>query len=347
MRWGALILVAVSAAACTVAPAAAPAPSSSASGDAPFPTKEWTRGEWPTTLNRPAVDRAVEEAFAGGAVSRVRAVAIVYKGQLVYERYSPDAGDGANVDMPSFSVAKSITSAAFGILVRQGKLDVKAPVGAPEWGTPGDPRAAITYDDLLRMSSGLEWSEDTDFSAARSNRDAAKWVAERKLAHPPGTTFNYCTGCTYIVDRAMATALGGGPRFTEFIKAELFAKLGMTVTLSYDDSGTWLGGYAAYAKTLDYAKFGLLYLRDGVWDGQRVLPPGWVDYSRTPSRTNAQYGSGWWLDPQQPGAFFAVGARGQVIGVDPRHDLTFVITATDPDKSKPVSDVIMSVFSSG
>jgi CubicO group peptidase (beta-lactamase class C family) len=360
MRWGALVLIGLAASACAVSPVAAPPAGVSRSsagaapasgfpgqpGDVPYPTKDWPRGEWPAGTNRTAVDRVVDEAFAGGADQRVRGVAIVHHGRLIYERYSANPLDGADENMPSFSVAKSITSAAVGILVHQGKLTVTAPAGAPEW-PAGDPRAAITLDDLLRMSSGLEWNEDTDIAASTGTHDAAKFVAERKLTHPPGTNFHYCTGCTFIVDRAMATALGGGARFTEFIKADLFGKLGMSVTLSYDDQGTWLGGYAAYARTLDYAKFGLLFLRDGIWDGQRILPPHWVDYSRTPSRTNAQYGSGWWLDPQLPGTFFAVGARGQVIGVDPGHDLTFVITSTDAGRSKPVSDVIMSVFASG
>jgi CubicO group peptidase (beta-lactamase class C family) len=211
------------------------------------------------------------------------------------------------------------------------------------------------------MSSGLEWSEDDDFDKAVPSRNAAKYAADKPLAHPPGTTFNYNTGSTFIIDRAMAMALGGGQAFTAFIRAELFTKLGINLTLSYDRYGTWLGGYAADGSTLEYAKFGLLYLRDGIWDGQRILPPGWVEYSRTPSRSNSRYGAGWWLDPEarlhspavpdqgsgpRPGAFFALGARGQVIGVDPPHDLVFVITATDSDISKPVSRAIMTAFTS-
>jgi CubicO group peptidase (beta-lactamase class C family) len=290
------------------------------------------------------VDKAVDEAFAGGAENRVRSVAIIHHGRLVYERYSPNAADGPTVNMPSFSVAKSITCAMVGVLVRQGRISVTAPARAPEWTGTGDPRAAITLDDLLRMSSGLEWNEDTDIGAATSSRDAAKAVAEHRLVHSPGTTFNYSTGSTFIVDRAMAMALGGGARFTELIRSELFTKLGMTVTLSYDAMGTWLGGYAAYATTVDYAKFGLLYLRDGTWAGQRILPPGWVDYSRTPSRTNPRYGSGWWLDPNRPGDFFAIGYRGQVIGVDPAHDLTYAINSNDEDLSKAVSGAILTAF---
>ncbi len=364
---GALVLASV--AGCTVGaptappgPVAAPARGFPAQPDGvPYPTTSWPRADWPHEADRSVVDRAVEVAFAEGAAKRVRSVAIVHKGRLIYERYSPNPNDGPEVSMPSHSVAKSVTSAAVGILVRQSKITVTAPANAPEWAAPGDPRHAITLDDLLRMSSGLRWSEEDDFDGWVPSRNAAKYTADMPLAHPPGTTFNYSTGSTFIVDRAMATALGGGRAFTEFIQTELFTKLGINLTLSYDAYGTWLGGYAADGSTLEYAKFGLLYLRDGIWEGQRILPEGWVEYSRTPSRTNQRYGSGWWLDPEarlhspiaqgqspdhQPAAFFALGARGQVIAVDPPHDLVYVITATDTDISQPVSRAIRTAFAS-
>ncbi|MFL6142306.1 MAG: serine hydrolase domain-containing protein [Labedaea sp.] len=346
-RLGGLVCVLAALVSCSAAPGA-PTSGGNTTGARPpdgFPPEEgWPAGELPPGIDRTALDRAVDTAFAGGAAKRVRAVVIIHGGRLVYERYSPNPADGPDVSMPSYSVAKSITSAAVGILVGQHKLTVTDPARVPEWAAPGDLRAKITLDDLLRMSSGLDWHEDTDLAAADGSRDAAHYVAERQLAHPPGGTFNYCTGCTFIVDRAMADAVGGSAAFTTFINTELFGRLGMSVTLSYDDKGTWLGGSKAYATARDYARFGLLYLRDGTWAGQRVLPEGWVEYSRTPSRSNPGYGAGWWLDAGRPGVFLALGYNGQTIGVDRAHDLTYVITATDGGLSPPVSAAILSAF---
>jgi CubicO group peptidase (beta-lactamase class C family) len=324
--------------ACTTSPAVP-----TAAPDVPFPTKDWTRGEWPAGVGHDVLDRIVDETFAGGAARRVRSVAIVHKGRLVYERYSPNPADGADLTMPSFSVAKSLTSAAAGTLARQGKLDVHAPVAAPEWAAAGDPRHAITADNLLRLTSGLQWNEGTDLGESGRTRDEAHYAADKPLTAPPGSTFNYNTDSACILARAMATALGGPGQFTRFVGTELFDKLGMRVTLTYDDHGTWLGGYAASARTLDYAKLGLLYLRDGVWAGERILPAGWVDYTRTPTPANHGYGAGWWLDPTHPGVFSALGAHGQVVTVDPAHDLTFVITSADGD-SAAVTAAILDAF---
>jgi CubicO group peptidase (beta-lactamase class C family) len=113
-----------------------------------------------------------------------------------------------------------------------------------------------------------------------------------------------------------------------------------------DPTGTWFGAFSADTTTRNFAKFGLLYLRDGVWDGERILPEGWVDYSRTPSVSNPEYGAGWWLDPERPGVFYAIGKYGQAIVVDPEHDLTFVTVATDGSVSLPVSEAILDAFAS-
>jgi CubicO group peptidase (beta-lactamase class C family) len=117
--------------------------------------------------------------------------------------------------------------------------------------------------------------------------------------------------------------------------------------MDFDPSGTWIGAWSAETTARNFAKFGLLYLRDGLWDGDRILPEGWVDYSRTPSETNPEYGAGWWLDLLRPGVFYAVGIDGQVITVDPAHDLTFVTLATDSQISLPVSEAILDAFAAG
>ncbi|MGB3442644.1 MAG: serine hydrolase [Actinophytocola sp.] len=320
---------------------AAPPPPSPAETPA-LPSGGWPVGEWPDGVDRAEVDKAVDDAFAAGGPLRVRAIVVVRQGKLVYQRYSPNPADAQDAQMPSYSVAKSITSAAAGLLVRDGKFDVRAPVRAPEW-PQGDPRAAITADHLLRMSSGLRWNEDTDIGAATSGRDAAAFSARQPLATPPGTTFLYSTGSTFIVARALQDAVGGGGAgLRDYLERELFDPLGMAVTLSFDDAGNWLGGYGAAATPLDYAKFGELYRLGGEWRGTRILPADWVEYSREPSTTSEQYGAGWWLDPDSPQTFAAIGFDGQQVVVE--HDLVVVITATDPERSETLREKVVTEF---
>jgi CubicO group peptidase (beta-lactamase class C family) len=302
---------------------------------------DWPVGSWPAGVDRVGVDGAVDTAFAGGAEQRVRAVVVIHGGKMIYQRYSPVE---TGVQMPSYSVAKSFASAAAGVLVRDGRFDVRAPVKAPEW-PPGDPRAAITTDQLLRMSSGLDWNEDTDLDLSATKRDAVAFVADRPLVTAPGTAFEYSTGSTFIAARALQDALGGGgAALTSYLERELFGPLDMSVTFTYDDTGNWLAGFGAAASPEDYAKFGELFLRDGMWQGKRILPAGWVDYSRTPSSTNKRYGAGWWLDPDRPDVYAALGYAGQQIVVDPPHDLVIVITSTDANKSQSVRDAILTAF---
>lgn len=316
----------------------------------PFPAESWPEGAWPAGVDRAIVDAAVDEAFADGAVQRVRAVVIVHGGQIVYERYSPNLADHASAMMPGYSIAKSITAMLVGILVRDGRLDVEQPAAVAEWATPGDLRGEITLDDLLRMSSGLEWDQGRppgfgDQGQMLGSIDAAAYAAEKELLHPPGTAFLYSSGNTMIIDRILAGEVGSGEAFEAFMRAELLDKIGLQpINLQFDPAGTWHGWFGADTTARDFARIGLLALRDGVWDGERILPEGWMEYSRTPSATNPEYGAGWWLDLARPGVFYAVGVNGQTIAVDPAHDLAFVTLATDSAISLPVSEAILDAF---
>lgn len=317
----------------------------------PYPTVAWPVGEWPAGVDQAVVDAATDTAFAGGAERRVRAVVIVNEGRLVYERYSPNPEDGPDVVMPSYSLAKSITSAAIGILVRDGRLDINAPAPIPEWhDDPDDPRAAITPAHLLQMSSGLDW---VDGFQAGSNMltmlgrdDAAAYVTTRRLAEEPGTTFLYNTGGPMLLARIIADQVGSGAAVRAFLDAELFSKLGMDpVVTDFDQAGTWLGGISADSTARDFAKFGLLYVRGGQWDGEQILPEEWVEYSRTPSPANPEYGALWWLDPERPEVLYAIGVQGQVITVDPVHDLVIVQLSTGAaDLAQAQTETILRAF---
>jgi CubicO group peptidase (beta-lactamase class C family) len=316
----------------------------------PFPTEEWPEGKWPSGVDRTPVDRTVDAAFADGGLPRVRAVLVVHGGEIVYERYSPNQADGRSVAMPGFSMAKSIASALAGILVREGRLDVDAPAAVPAWRAPSDPRHAITVDHLLRMSSGLAWTErphTVDLNRLIAADNGAAYAADKELVAEPGTEFLYSSANTMVMAGILADEVGSGSDFREFVDAELLDRIGMgRVEMDFDPSGTWYGGLSFETTGRSFAKFGLLYLRDGVWDGERILPEGWVDYNRSPIVTNTEYGAGWWLDPERPGVMYAVGVDGQVITVDPAHDLTFVQLATDggSDISLAISEAILDAF---
>jgi CubicO group peptidase (beta-lactamase class C family) len=282
-------------------------------------------------VDQAALDSAVATAFgAPDAEARVRALVVVLGGEIVYERYHPlDPPDQAT---SSFSVAKSVTSAIVGMLVGDGRLDLDAPAPVPEWQAAGDPRQEITLEDLLRMSSGLAWQESFDPGDDVLQMITAPHAADvpiaRELVAEPGTVWNYSTGTSAIVADIAADVLGGGDALDEYVHERLLEPLGMTSTVLLEDStGTWLGGLGADSTPRDFAKFGLLFLRDGVWDGERLLPAGWVDASRSPSPANPQYGLHWWMNGPE-GTFAALGLFGQQIIVSPELDLVIVTTST-------------------
>lgn len=300
-----------------------------------WPTEGWDEAPWPEGADRVAVERATDLALADGATERVRAVVIVHGGAIVYERYSPNPDDGPDVVMPSYSIAKSVTSAAIGILVRQGLLEVDEPAPVPEWqADPDDPRGEITLLHMLHMATGMPWSDDytrpgTEMYALVRSDDAGSYAAAQESTSDPGTRFEYNSGTSTLLARIVGDTVGDGADDTRrFLDEELFAKLGMDVRTDFDDAGTWLGAYSADMTARDYAKLGLLYGRGGVWDGERILDEAWVERTRSPSPAHPEYGLQWWLDAERPGVMYAIGIRGQVLTVDPNHDLVIVQLST-------------------
>ncbi|WP_448097519.1 serine hydrolase domain-containing protein [Luteibacter yeojuensis] len=294
---------------------------------------------------QPAIAAAVDRVFhdePGKPPKRVKAVVVVKDGHVIAERYAP--GVGVHTPLISFSVAKSFTNAFLGTLARKGALRVDQPLGAPEWKAPGDARAAITLEDLLRMRSGLaiEEAESAFSPVARMeflHADMAGFAAAQPAKEPPGKSFEYTSGNTVLLDRLLGEKVGGGPAgLRAFARRELFDPLGMgDVTMEFDGQGTFVGSTYVYASARDYARFGMLYLRDGVApDGTRLLPEGWIGWSRT-STLGAPYGAGFWTNdgpsdlarrrvaggfPKD--GFFASGTMGQRIYIVPSERLVVV-----------------------
>jgi len=249
-------------------------------------------------------------------------------------------------------MAKSITQALVGLAVGEGLLDVHAPADAPVWRGAGDPRAAITLDHLLRMSSGLAWVEDyspdnpsdvIDMLFGKGAGDVAAFAEATPLAHQPGTFFYYSSGATNIVCACLGRALAArGPAMEAFMHERLFGPLGMASAMPrFDEAGTFIGSSFCFCTPRDFARFGLLYLRDGMWEGRRLLPEGWVDYARTPTfqqagaEADGRYGAHWWLDIAGPGSFSANGYEGQHIVLCPDRDLIIVRHGATPTATQP------------
>ncbi len=301
----------------------------------------------------PALAQALEGVFAehpGQAAKHVKAVVVVAHDRVIAERYAD--GVGPQTPLLSWSVAKSLVNALAGILVREGRLATAAPLSPPEWRRPGDPRAGITIEDLMRMQSGLAALEsgsprDPVARMEFTQGDMAGFAAALPLRIAPARTFEYTSADTLLVARRVGELIGGGASgLRDFAARELFAPLHMHhVTLEFDGAGTFVGASFAWAPARDYARFGTLYLHDGVTpQGQRILPPGWVAWSAH-SQLGAPYGAGFWTNDGDShfarlrisngfpaDGFFASGVLGQRIYIVPSAQ---VVVARFGDSAPP------------
>jgi len=296
----------------------------------------------------PKLRAALEHIFAEPADRRpfrhTKAVFIVRDGHVIAERYA--SGYGIDTPVLGYSASKSIINALLGILVREHKLAVDQPAPVAAWSDPNDPRHAITIDELERMTSGLAVDENGPLSPVSRmlylERDMAGYAESVGLEAPPGTVWNYTDGNTLILSRIIRDAVGGHTSdVVGFARRELFDPLGMRhVTMEFDATGTPIGSTYILASARDWARFGMLYLDDGVIEGQRILPEGWVRYSTTPT-FDSDYGAGWWTNRghnrhavgrvrggMPADSFYASGLLGQRVVIIPSERL--VITRFGP-----------------
>ena len=286
-----------------------------------------------TVFDVEQVNEAVKTAFA--TRHNTLAVAVLHRGKLVAEGYAETIS--SNTPLPGWSMAKSVTATLVGILVNQGRLDVNAPGAVAVWRTETDGRADVTLDQLLRMTSGVDIVEhqsgtDPTTRMLLLESDAAAYAAGRGLKAPPGTHWEYTSGNSVLVSRILVEASGGTLRDSQiFMRRHLFMPLGAaTFVMEPDLSGTFIGSSFVLASAHDWAKFGQLYLSDGVWDGKRLLPQGWRDYVTRVTREsgNSRYGAGFWRaragSSLPEDTFFANGFQGQYVVVIPSHELVVV-----------------------
>ncbi len=323
--------------------------------------RAWPTTSWPIGSALAPVDTVVEEMFTNRtAFESTYAVVVVHHGEIVAQRYANSlpnwVGDPLPVarDTPllSWSMAKSMLHAAVGILVGDGRLRLDDDRLVPEWRAP-DPRHAITLPDLLAMRDGLAWNEDyvdaggsqvIDMLFGEGNADVGAFARSRELAYEPGTRFNYSSGTTNVISGIVADIVGRGDAYRTFLRDRLFVPIGMnTAEPSLDPTGLWVASSYVNAIAEDFARFGYLYLRDGVWDGTRILPEGWVDDGRRVRSVDPDDGRGygwqWWVTGDDHGSFWANGYEGQSILVSPGTDLVCVrIGRTDASHGRELFD---------
>lgn len=296
-------------------------------------------------IDKNALKNAVQQYFTEKDTAkpiRTRAMVVLYKGQLVAEQYGE--GFSENTRLLGWSMTKSITNTLVGMLVKDGKLQVDAPAPVPEWKDPNDPRHAITLKNLLNQASGLDFVEDyskaSDATRMLFGRaDMGGYTASHPLKDKPGTVFYYSSGNSNILSRIIRQTTGEDS-YHRFPYERLFYKIGMySAVLEADPSGTFVGSSYMYATARDWARFGLLYLNDGVWNGERLLPEGWVAATATPgaAAVEGNYGYQFWLNkgpandpsmrkfPSCPAdLFYSDGFEGQFVYIIPSKHLVVV-----------------------
>jgi CubicO group peptidase (beta-lactamase class C family) len=302
----------------------------------------------------PLIDRAALQTASDWAFDRespeqaTLSLLVVHDGKIVHERYAP--GVDVTTRTRTWSAAKSIAGTLIGILVDQGKLALDEPLGL-DWLPTGpspetDPRRAITLRHVLNMSSGLYPLDNRGLEYATGS-GLSYWAGassvigarSRPLYREPGTVWDYENYDTLLGVHAMKLALGDERTYLEFPRRALLDRIGMRNTLvSVDRFGDFVLSSQVYTNARDLARFGLLYLNGGVWNGERLISEEWIDFVRTPApstaTTGGQYGAQFWLVPDDRSdvpkdAYAAAGNRGQYVIIVPSRDLVIVRRGLD------------------
>jgi CubicO group peptidase (beta-lactamase class C family) len=303
----------------------------------------WPQGDGDAIRSLPETSSAALDIVIAAALDRytygegteTTAVLVIRDGHIVGERYR--SGYDLHRPQRTWSVAKSIAASVVGAAVQQELVDLDGPVPVPAWQVPGDPRAAISWHNLLHMGSGL-WSP---FAGNRT--DAVYFGGEAvtdsipglPLETAPGTRWRYANNDTLIAMRALRSALGDGDRALSFPFTDMLWRIGMTRTTPETDwQGNFIFSSQVWTTARDLGRLGMLYLNDGVWRGERILPEGWSAYVATPApaqptgRGGVGYGAQFWLfGPEQglpEGTYAAMGNRGQYVMIVPARNIVIV-----------------------
>ena len=317
----------------------------------PASTTPWPMGDvlpdapWPSEIDMEKVEEALDIGF-GPAEARTLGLVVTYKGRILGERY----GEGIDIHTPleSWSMTKSLTGTLMGVLIEQGTYELWQPAPVPEWQEPGDPRQEIRIGDIMRMSSGIKINAPSDPDYDRdiyadhyylytATSNSYEWAATRPQEWPPNTIGRYRNTDPVLTSYLIRLGVEGrGQDYHSFPQHDLFDKIGIRDGLiETDPQGNFLGQGLAFMPARDWVRLGNLYLQDGVWDGERILPEGYVEYASTLAPTwvsdgRLQYGGAFfWVNGQgsqglPESAYSMRGAGGQSTTIIPTHDLVVV-----------------------
>lgn len=303
------------------------------------------------------LDSVVLNAFdkKGQKKKRTRSIIVIYKDKIIAEHY--DTGFTRNSKILGWSMTKSITATYFGILEKQGKIDVMKPAPIAEW--KNDERKNITINDLLHMNSGLEWEEDygkiSDVTQMLFQaEDMTKPQIEKPAKYKPNTHWYYSSGTTNLLSGILRKQFMTHQQYLDFWYNSLFDKLGMgSALVETDMAGNFVGSSYGWASTRDWAKFGLLYLHKGNWNGEQLFDESWAKYVATPTNTSdGRYGAQFWLNsgghfPDAPrDMYYASGYQGQMVAIIPSHDLVIVRMGLSEDPNFDFNGFLKGVVSS-
>jgi len=314
-------------------------------------TQPWPMGDLlpdeplPPGLNSTMVANAVDATFEP-TEGMTAAFVVTWKGRIIGERYR----DGISMHTPleSWSMGKSLTATLMGMLIQQGVYDLWQPAPVPEWQQEGDPRAKIRIADILRMSSGLRFRapQDPDFDPELGYPDhlyvytgtinSFEWAATRPQQWQPNTVGRYRNSDPVLINYLIRLGVEGrGEDYHSFPQRALFDKLGIRhMVLETDPYGNFLLQGYEFGSARDWARLGNLYLQDGVWNGERILPEGFVDFVSTIAPAweadgRPIYGGFFWINgtssyPIPQNAYYMAGAGNQKTIIIPSHDLVVV-----------------------
>ncbi len=308
-------------------------------------TLAWPLGDLiPDSINTGIDLKALKEitrslVTEGGYGGNAYAFMVLHKGIPVAEAY--DTQFDKDTRFLSWSMAKSFTNALVGILVGEGKMDVSRPAEIEEW--KKDDRSKITLNDLMQMQSGLKWNEDY---GSRSDvnvmlhcvGDMDRYAFKQPLEYPAGTHWYYSSGTANIINYLIREQFDSDSAYYTFAYSRLFNRIGIDdAVFEVDAEGRFVGSSYLYATARDYARFALLFQNDGVFNGERILPEGWVEYSRKPaSDSKGEYGALFWQNqckklPSAPNNMYqCVGHDGQRIFLLPDQQLIIIILGYSP-----------------
>lgn len=295
-------------------------------------------------------DRLINEDAYGGTSF---AFMVLHKGIPVAEAYKPWFNE--DTKFLSWSMAKSVTNALVGIMVKDSVLNLEKTELIPEWS--GDGRSNITLNNLMHMQSGLEWNEDygnrSDITVMlHCEPDFAEYAYSMTLEYDPDIHWNYSCGAANIVSYILRKQFDTDDTYYAFPHEKLFYKIGITDAIfEPDESGTLVGSSYLYMTARDYARFALLFIQDGIFDGYQILPEGWVDYTTTSaSGSNGEYGSFFWLNEEgryesaPEDMYWCRGHDGQRIFIIPSLDLITVVLGYSPDDSMDFNKLLADII---